>query len=221
MVQTIPIEIYAALQNAAQKPLVIRDAIWFKGRNKETGALETVGIWTGAVATTLDVIRPDTGAIANRVYQPNVGEMKIPAIPRSMKFEDRRIRLSFSRLDPRITNAVLVYDVKDEPVEIHRLFFDRDTMLQIGSGICRFDGFVRTARVKRAKAGSDGRVEIEAVGHTASLRPNPEKLSAEFFDRRRPGDHSGQYLNKTPKIVWGQEVVVHERKKQPRERFFS
>lgn len=221
MVQTIPPEIYSALLNVAQKPLVIRNALWFKGRNKETGALETIGIWTGSVAAGLSVKRPDTGEIVTRTFQPNVGAMKIPAIPRSLKFEDRRIRVTFSRLDPAVLNAVLVYDIKGEPVEIYRMYFDRDTGAQIGPGLCRFDGFARTARIKRAKVGGTGEVMIELVGHTASLRPSWEKLSDEFFRRRRAGDHSGQYLNKTPKLAWGQELIVHEKKKQPRQRFFK
>lgn len=209
-----------ALQNARTKGLWVRDYVWFTGKNRDTDALEHVGICSEGVAVTVNVKRPSDGGTEARDYQPGSGLMKIPPIAASMSFEERRLRLTFSRLSPAIINAVRVYNVKGQPIEIHRGFYDPDTMRLVDSAHCRFDGYVRTVRIKKARVGNDGAVTIEIVGHGASLKSNPAKLSAGFF-RRRGGDSGGAHLMATPKIVWGQKVVVHEKKGRRRPKFWG
>lgn len=217
MVLTVSPATLAALQAARTKGLVIREFVWFKGKNRDTGVTETVGICSEGVAVTIDVIRPNDGAVESRVYQPGAGLMKIPPIPSSMKFEERRLRLTFSRLSPAIISAVKVYEAKGKPVQIHRAYYDPETMRAVDAAHCRFDGFVRTVRIKKARAGDDGMVIVEIVGHSASLKSNPARLSAGFF-KRRDGDRGGDHIMATPKIVWGQKSIVHEKKGRGRPR---
>lgn len=213
MVIIVPTNTYAALYAAPTKGLIVRDFVWFKARNRSNGDLETIGISSEAVALTIDVTRPDTGEIANRDYQPGAGMMSIPGIPSSLKFEEKRLRLTFSRLSPAIINAVKVYDVKGEPVEIHRAFFDPDTRRQVDPAHCRFDGFVRAVSIKKARAGEEGSIYVDIVDHGASLRANPIKISPAHF-RARSGDRGGDYVDADPHIVWGQKQKVKERKRR-------
>lgn len=218
MVLDVDANTYAALQAARTKGIVPRDLVWFKAKNRDTGELETVGIWSGAVAETLPVRRPDDGTTSNRVYQPGAGLMEIPAIPMTMSFEERRLRLTFSNLSPAIINAVRVYKAKGQPIEIHRLLLDPETMRAVAPAHCRFDGLVRGVKMKRAKVGNDGKVIVEVVGHSATLKSNPAKLSEELFARRgNPG--AGKYLNSTPKVVWMGESKVHEHRARRRRRW--
>lgn len=213
MVILVPSNTYAALRAARTRGLIVRDFVWFKARNRSTDALETVGISSEAVALTIDVTKPDTGTVTNRVYQPGAGLMSIPPIPSTLKLEERRLRLTFSRLSPAIINAVKVFDVKGEPVEIHRTFFDPDSRLQVDPAHCRFDGFVRSVRIKKAKAGDDGAIYVDIVDHSASLRVNPVKISKAHF-KARSGDRGGDHIDAEPRIVWGQKQKVHERKRR-------
>lgn len=214
MVILLPVNTANALAAARTRGLIVRDLVWLKARDRDTGEQQNVGISSEAVALTIDVIRPSDGATVNRVYQPGFGLMSIPPIPSTLKLEERRIRLTFSRLSPAVINAVLVYDAAGAPVEIHRVFFDPDTRAQVDPAHCRFDGFVRTVRVKRAKVGNDGAIMVEITDHSASLRPNPVKIGkAFFFDR--DGDRGGDHITATPKIVWGQKVKVREHRQRP------
>lgn len=215
MVILVSSNTYAALQKARTRGIVTRDFVWLRARHRETGALETTGICSEAVAVTVDVIRPDTGAVVSRTYQPGAGLMSIPPIPATLKLEERRLRLTFSRLSPAIINAVRAYDVKGQPVQIHRALYDPDSMRQVDPAHCRFDGFVLSARIRRPKVGNEGVIVVEITDHSASLKANPIKISREFF-RERDGDRGGDYVDAYMRTVWGQEVKVRERRRQPR-----
>ncbi|MCZ4501030.1 MAG: hypothetical protein JWQ74_3585 [Marmoricola sp.] len=219
MVLSVSSNTYFALQNARKTGIVPRDFVWIRALNTSTDAIETIGLWNGEVPVSVAVIKPSDGTTVTRTYQPMAGLMAVPAIPATMKLEVRSARLTFSSLSPAVINAVLVYNPKNQPIEIHRGLFDPATMNLVDPAWCRFDGLVNRAPVKRAKIGNDGQVQIECQSHSRNLTfGNPAKLSDEFF-KRRGGDGSGRYLDIVPKIVWGQEVIVHENDKKPKERF--
>jgi hypothetical protein len=221
MVLSVPANTYAALQNARTNGIVPRDFVWIEALNTATDEIEHIGLWNGDVPVTVPVIKPSDGTTVNRVYQGIGARLQVPSIPSSMKLEVRTIRIVVSGLSPEIINAVLVYQPKQRPIEVHRGLFDPATMNIVDPAWCRFDALINRCPVTRPKAGNDGRVQIEAQSHARNLTMgNPAKLSDEFF-QRRGGDGSGRYLDVVPKVVWGQEIVVHESHKKPRQHFFG
>lgn len=221
MVISVPSNTYAALQAARTKGIVPRDFVWIAGLNTSTDEIEHIGLWTGDVPVTVQVTRPSDGATVTRTYQGIGARLQVPAIPSSMKLEVRTIRITISGLSEEVINAVLVYNPKQQPIEVHRGLFDPSTMNLVDPAWCRFDAFVNRSPVTRPKAGNDGRVQIEAQSHARNLTMgNPAKLSDEFF-KRRGGDGSGRYLDVVPKVVWGQKDIVHESEKKPKQRYFG
>lgn len=219
MVLTVGTNTYAALLQAPTRGIVPRDFVWITAINSE-GGTERIGVWNGDVPVDVDVIRPDTGATVTRTYQGLAGLMTVPAIPMTMKLEVRSIRLSFSNLTPELINAALVYNPKNQPIEVHRGLFDPATGNLVDPAMCRFDGLINRAPIKRAKAGNDGQIMLECQSHARTLSfGNPAKLSDEFY-KRRDGDRFCRYVDVVPKIVWGQKDVVHEHRRHPKQRFF-
>lgn len=219
MVLSVPVNTYNALLNAAERGIVPRDFVWIKALNTTTDLIEEIGIWNGNVPVTVNVIRPDTGATVSRVYQGLAGLMQVPSVPMGMKLEVRSIKLVFSNLSPEIINAVLVFNPKSQPIEIHRGLLDPATMNLVDPALCRFDGLINRVPIKRAKSGNDGQIAIECQSHARTLSMgNPEKFSAEFFKRR-----GGRmpYLDVVPKIVWGQRDVVHGKQRSRRTKWLD
>jgi hypothetical protein len=219
MVLTVPVNTYNALQNAHLNGIVPRDFVWIRALNTVTEGFEHIGLWSGNVPVTVNVIRPDNGATESRTYQGAHGLMTVPAIPRSMKLEVRSINLEFSNLSPEIINAVLAYSIRGQVVQIHRGLLDPATMNLVDPAHCRLDGLVAKAPMKRAKAGNDGRIIIVCQPHTRTLsKGNPQKLSDEFYKRR-----GGRmpYLDVEPKITWGQEDIIHEKKRPKRSKWID
>lgn len=209
MVLTLPVNTYNALANAHINGIVPRDFVWIRARNRQTGAFENIGVWSGKVPVSVQVIRPSDGATVTRTYQGVGSLMQVPPIPMGIKLEVRSVRVSFSNLSQELINAVLAYNAKDQPIQIHRGLLDPATMNLVDPAICRLDGFINKAPYKRAKSGDDGKIILECQSHARTLdRGNPAKLSDEFYKRR-----GGRlpYLDVVPKITWGQEDVVHER----------
>lgn len=211
MVLTVPVNTYNALQNASVNGIVPRDFVWIKALNTATSTFEYIGLWGGNVPVTVSVIRPSDGATVTRTYVGAYGLMKVPAIPRSMKLEIKSINLSFSKLSQEIVNAVLSYSVRGQSIEIHRGLLDPATMNLVDPALCRLDGLIAKAPMKRPKAGNDGSITLVCQPHSRTLaKGNPQKLSDEFNKRRGA---RLPYLDVEPKITWGQKDVIHEKSK--------
>lgn len=208
MVLTVPANTLNALANASANGLVVRDFVFIKALNTETDVVEEIGLWSGDVPVTAPVIRPSDGEEEVRVFQGVAGLMQVPAIPMTMKMEVRSIKLTFSNLSPYVINAVMVYNPKSRPIQIHRGVFDPQTMNLVDPAHCRFDGFINRVQIKRAKAGNDGIVSIECQSHARQLAMGKaDKFSDEFFKRRGARQ---KHLDVVPNIVWGQKDLVKE-----------
>lgn len=210
---------YNALVDAPSRGIVPRDFVTIRARNRDTGEIEQIGLWNGAISVSAPVIRPDTGEADERVFQGLAGLMQVPAIPMTMKFEVRSIKLVFSNLSPAVINAALVYNAKSRPIQIHRGLLNPDSMNLVDPATCRFDGYVNRVQIKRAKSGNDGSIWIECQSHARQLSMgSPEKFSNEFFKGR---GSEQPFLNIVPKIVWGQKDLVKERKRRGRSKWID
>lgn len=69
MVMSVPVNTYNALQNAHINGIVPRDFVWISALNTTTDLIENIGLWSGSVPVTVNVIQPSDGATVSRVYQ--------------------------------------------------------------------------------------------------------------------------------------------------------
>lgn len=223
MVLSVSLNTYTALQNARSDGIIIpRDFVWITAKDRSTGDLNHIGLWNGPVAITVPVLRPDTGDVVDRVYQPLAGRMSIPAIPMEMSLKIRSLTLKFSRLNAAVINAVRVYDPRQQAIEIHRGLLDKDSRKLVDPAHCRWDGLINRAPITRAKVGDDGMVELETVSHSRWLTmASGDKMDAHFFEGR--GDQAGKYISTIWRVAipWGQSSIVHGDNKRPKEHFFK
>lgn len=214
MVLTVPSNTLAALQNAPANGIVPRDFVSMNALNTATDEIEEIGFWSGNVPVTAPVIQPGDGEEDEREFVGMHKLMQVPAIPMTMKLEVRSIRLVFSNLSPEVINAALVYDAQGRAVQIFRGLLDPQTMNLIDPAVCRFDGFVNRIKIRRASAGNDGLVEVECQSHARTLAvAGAEKFSDEFIKRR--GGRQ-RWMDIVPKIVWGQEDMIKEKRRSKR-----
>lgn len=228
MVLSVSLNTYAALQNSRKGGVIIkRDFVWITAKNRDTGDLEHIGLWSGSLPITVPVERPDTGEIVNRTYQPIGDRMKIPAIPMEMSLKVRSLTINFSRLSPAVMNAVRVFDARKQPIEIHRGVLDKDSRQLVDPAHCRWDGLINKAPSDRGTIGNDGKprddgwVNLETVSHSRWLTmASGDKMDAHFFESR--GDQAGKYISTIWRVPmpWGADRVIHSHEKRPKEHFF-
>lgn len=219
MVLSVQTNTLAALLAAPTNGIVTRDFVWMRALNTDTDAMENIGFWSGNVPVTAPVIRPSDGEEVDRDWIGMQGLMQVPSVPMTMKMEVRSIKIVFSNLSPDVLNAALVYNAKNQTVQIFRGIFDPSTMALVDPATCRFDGFVNRILIKRGKAGNDGQVIVECQSHARTLTVSSyAKLSDEFFKRRGARQ---PYLDVVPKIVWGQKDVIRADRRRRRSKWID
>ncbi|MDS1135561.1 hypothetical protein [Nitratireductor indicus] len=196
-----------ATELQARGGLIRRDLVWITAKNRATGAPESIGLWNGADHVDISVVSGETGATVTRPYYGMGGLQNVPAIPLVSDLTVRKITISFSQLDPAILKAVREYDPRHAPVEVHRLYLNRETRLPIAPAVPRFLGFVNTTPIERPKANSEGSIRLEVVSHTRVLtRKVPAKKSDEY-QRQRGGDRFYKFTDVSGQweIAWGEK----------------
>ncbi|QPC87421.1 hypothetical protein GA830_12210 [Mesorhizobium sp. NBSH29] len=190
----------------ARAGLIYRDLIWITAKNRTTGAPQSIGLWTGDDTSDINVISGATGAPATRTYYGAAGNMKIPSIPLVTDLSVRTISVIFGQLHPSIVLAVRGYDVRNAPVEIHRIYLNRDTRNPIAPALSRFLGFVNSAPIETPKAGETGSITLNLVSHTRSLTKKGTAKKSDESQRLRSGDRFYKYTDVAGQweISWGE-----------------
>lgn len=204
MVRAVDAATSAELQ--ARAGIIFRDLVWITGKNRDTGASESIGLWTGEDTTDLTVISGATGAEVTRTYYGAAGNMQVGAIPLVTDLTVRTAQVKFGQLHPAILQAVRGYDARNAPIEVHRLYFKRDTMQPIAPGISRFLGFVNGAPIETPKTGEAGSITLNIVSHTRTLTRSRTEKKSDETQRLRDGDRFYKYADVAGQweISWGE-----------------
>lgn len=162
--------------------------LWIKGKNRETGALETMGLWNGWDTTDVQVLDPDTRLPVTRTYHAGGSAIEWPAVPLETGLVVRTIRFKLSQISPAVQLAIRGYDPKHAPVEYHIGFLDTNTKLMVAPARPIFVGKVNGSPITTPAAGGEGGIELACVSDSRELtRTNPLKRSDEMQRRRTVG----------------------------------
>lgn len=162
-------------------------------KNRSTGAPEYLRLWSGWDSVDAQVLDPDTMLPVTRTYHASGGVLEWPAIPLESDLSIRTINLRLSQISPAVLDAIVGYDAKHAPVEIHRGYLDKETQLPVAPAVPRFIGLVNGAPKRIPLVGGEGGIELAVVSHTRSLtRLNPIKRSDEY-QQTRQGDRYRRY----------------------------
>lgn len=195
-----------ALQN--REAIAPFNLFWIEARNRDSGGIETVGFWNGWDTADVTVINPETNLPSVRTYHGAGTLLNIPPIPQESDLAIRSIRVLLSQISAATQLVVRGYDVRHAPVQIHRGFFDVDTMLPVAPARARFIGWVNNMKINTPAVGGSGSIELTCVSHTRQLtKTNPLRRSDEQQQRRqgdrfrRHTDVAGEWLQN---IFWGE-----------------
>lgn len=220
----VPLNTQLMLEEATENGLMIRDFVYAWPKNRSTGDVETIGMWTGEVPATVSVTNPKDGSSENRDYTGAGQFLTIPTIPATLNTEVRKIRFRLSSLSAEAANLFRAYNARYAPIEIHRGHFDPSTGRLVDPAWCRFRGFITAAPIKTAKPGGETYVDVECSSQSRILTRVSGKLFSLETLKERMDDLFGTYLDVVPawRIWWGQEeTVISHLKDKPRERWLK
>lgn len=157
----------------ARQPFIVRHLVWISARNRGSGAVETIGLWTGDDHQDITV----DGTV--RTYYGAAGIARMEPLTCGVGTDVRRTRLSLSPMAPEVEQAIRGYDVRQAPVQIHRLLVDPETMRSIGTPVLRLVGWIDGVEMTTAAGGEEWRCEVTLV---TSARAGTRSLSLKKSD---------------------------------------
>lgn len=121
--------------------VIARHLLWIEATNRDTGATENMGLWTGLDTTTFNI-----GGL-NRIYYGAGAILGISSIAAGLGTDVRRLQVSLNELTPEVAQLLRGYDARLAPVEIHRALLDTTTRALVAPPVRVFRGWVDDASI--------------------------------------------------------------------------
>lgn len=187
----------------ARRGTIARFLVWIAGRNRTTGVIEHVGIWTGDddQAFTIDG--------EPRSYFGGGQIMSVPPIIGEIGLNVRMLTIDFATT-PEVEQAVRGYDPGLQRIEIHRAVFDLETRNLVAPPERVFLGTVDETPIESAEVGGTGSIKLVCASVVRNLtRTVAMKRSNAALRARAPSDGFRKYVvdANTWRVPWGQDTV--------------
>lgn len=192
-------EILTLLQR--RQGLLTHVLVWITARNRDTGASESVGLWTGADHEVFAI------GGQSRTYYGAGAMLGMDALTARAGLEVRTHSVTLSALSPEAVAALRVYDPRLAPVEIHELYCDPTTELQVADPVRVFKGTIMEAPISQGADGGDSVATLNIASASWALtRGLTVKRSNGALVSRAPGDRFREYadLGRAVETVWGE-----------------
>lgn len=197
-----------ALVAAPQDGLIPRKFVSFKVKDRDSGALSYLNVWSGDEDITLNVTSGETGASVSRTYVGKGALQGVGEITLSSDMTVQQVDIELSQIADVDLAIVFEYDVRFAKVEVHEMAFDVDTRQPAAEPPCVFYGEVDGAPVNIPAVDGEGSISIKCVSDAITMltRTNTAKSSYNQ-QKRRSGDEWGKYSNVVANwgIAWGEK----------------
>ena len=189
-----------AAARAARVSTHVEVLVWILARNRSTGEVESMGLWSGD-----DVVDFTIGA-ETRTYYGAGALLEVPDIQASTGLEVRTISLTLAAMSPEVETLIRGYDVRFGAVQIHRAEFGPTGAL-LGEPERIFKGFVNGAPITTPEIGGTGSAALQCVSHSRVLTRHGSVTKSDQVQQSRGGDRFRRYgtLTAAAAIYWGEK----------------
>ncbi len=200
------LEFQNALGGARNDGIIPRRFVWVEPKDRITGDVQGVGIWSGDYPITTDVIDGQTGLSVARDFTGAVN-LDIGDIPRVSDLSIVSVDISFSAISTASDKIVREYDPRLARVEIHSGLIDPSTRQFVDTPIVEFLGIVDASPISTADGGSDSTTTLTIVSEAITMLEltNPTKRSYQG-QKSRSNDEFGLYsaVVENWQVSWGE-----------------
>lgn len=182
-----------------------RILVWIEAKNRLTGATEAAGFWSGDDDATFTI---GGGA---RTYHGAGALLGADDLVLESGLSVRRMNVWLATAAPEVVAAVMGYDLRLAPAEVHRVLTDPLTHQPLATPHRIWKGWVDgAARVTPAKGLQGGRITLPIASAAMALT---RSLTAKYSDesmRQRGGDRMFRYADVSGKvpIFWGEKKIA-------------
>lgn len=188
-----------AARRAARQATVSHMLVWIAARNRQTGATETLGLWTGDDHHTFSI-----GA-EQRLYYGAGNILECDPIQASTGLEVRSYEVRLAASSPEVLMAVRAYDARFAPIEMHRAEFDDHGAL-LAAPERTHRGSVDEAPFTFPEEGGEEELRLRIVSEARGLTLFAGATKSDACQMRRQGDRFRRYgsVGNEVEVAWGE-----------------
>lgn len=203
---TYPTAVAAAL--AARGGICARVLVWLSAKNRDTGAVETIGFWSG------DDHRSFTIGGQTRLYYGAGAMLDVGQVTRETGLTVRTLDVSLSPIAPEVQMAIRGYEPRLAPAEVHHAFFDPASGALLATPTRVWKGWIDGVQIQTPEEGGEASCTVSIASNSMVLtRKVPLKKSDESQRRRNAADAFFKHadISGQTRIVWGTEDGVSKK----------
>ena len=175
-----------ATHRAARVHTHVEILVWVSARNRSTGAVETLGLWTGADHQAFTI----GGEV--RTYYGAGALLEIPDIEAGVGLEVRSYQVGLSAISPEVEMLLRGYDPRQAPVEMHRAEYDmNENLLAAPERI--FKGWIDGTPIITPATGGNSTAALTIVSNARMLTRFAGVTKSDEVQRKRSGDRFRRY----------------------------
>lgn len=194
----LPPEILALLTK--RQGIIVHRLYLLSARNRGTGDIEQIGIWSGADHQDFTVDGQ------THTFYGGGNFLTSSDLKSDRGLTIRKLSVEMAPFTAEIRTVLREYDPKFQPMFVYLAFFDPETNNMVANPWRVFKGWIDTAPERRGAKGDKSQAVINGVGHTRILtRTFPAKRSNETQKLRDPNDtfFSNVAITGTINTPWG------------------
>lgn len=177
--------------------------VWLTARNRETGAAESIGFWTG---------QDDRNFVIGgqvRTYLGAGAALGVDDIPGGVGLDVRYVTAKLGVV-PEVADALLGFDPKLGPVEVHTVVFSLETGNLVADPRRIFKGRINETPVRLGGEGGDALFEVAMASSARDLTLTLPLFRSDAETRRRnANDRFRQHVSTSGlrQVAWGERQV--------------
>lgn len=166
--------------------------VWFTGKDRDSGAPVSMGVWSRARSTSISVPLPDGSNSALRTYIGGCG-LSVSGLRNVADLTDNPVTVTMSQIADAAQYLIRGLDLRLARCEIHATSL-RGSVL-VSAPQLQWVGIVDEGPISTPAAGSDGGISLSVRSEILSMLSaiNPAKSSDAHQKRRREGDEFSKY----------------------------
>lgn len=184
--------------------VIVRQLLWIEAKNRTTGAVETIGLWTGEDHRDFVI-----GGVSRTYY--GCGQfIGLGDLTAESGLNIRRLTVSMTPISPEVEQVLRGYNPKMAPVEVHLAFFSTDSENLITAPLRVFQGWIDKFPISTPAKNGEGEGRIEMVSTTRILTNRLAiKRSNDSQQRRLSGDTFFQDVTVSGQLQtpWGEKTA--------------
>ena len=192
MVRVLDVATQDAIRD--RNAVIPRNFVLILARRLSDGAPEVFGFTNYGEDVSTNIVDGRTGAVVSHIFYGDDAPISaMDAIPLKIGLEVATTQVVLNPLHPMVELMARGHNLRNAPVQIHRGWLSKDSMLLVAPPRIRRLGQINGAPIKTAAAGGQSKLTLKVVSGTRELtRLNSDKRGHES-QQRRGGDQARKY----------------------------